>query len=326
MNALVSVIIPIYNPGRALRKCLASVVSQTYTDIEIILINDGSTDGSDSVCKEFASKDNRIIYINQENAGVSAARNKGIDVSTGEYICFVDSDDHVDSDYVQSMVDAVSKSPANIVIQGLKQIKDGQLLKTETFESGTFPVSSLTDKQFDRIFHYCGPYCKLFKTAIIKSRNIYFPVDLAYGEDAVFYHTYLGYCKNIELLSASFYNYAVANQGALSTRMLSPDKFWQNQSDRRGAYRNLKKAFGLSQELSESERTCKLTGIGGMLSSIFKSGASDTAVRHYLDTMAGDTNFCMSEITPNKPYHRIIFHLIKSNNKISRWILRQIYR
>lgn len=326
MNAFVSVIIPIYNPGRALRKCLASVVSQSYSDIEIILINDGSTDGSDSVCKEFASKDNRIIYINQENAGVSAARNKGIDVSTGEYLCFIDSDDYADPDYVQSMVDAVSKSHADIVIQGFKQVKGDHVLKTYTFENGTIPVSSLTDKQFDRIFHYCGPYCKLFKASVVKNKTIRFPIDMAYGEDAVFYHAYLGSCKNIELLSSTFYNYTVANQGALSTRTLSPDKFWQNQSNRRGAYRNLKEIFGLSQEPSESERACKLTGIGGMLSAIFKSGANDSAVRHYLDTMAGDTNFRLSEIRDTGIYHNFILHLIKSNNKLSRWILKQIYK
>lgn len=324
---MVSVIVPIYNPGpEALRRCLDSVIHQSYPSLEIILINDGSTDGSDSVCKEFASKDNRIIYINQENAGVSAARNKGIDVSTGEYLCFVDSDDYADPDYVQSMVDAVSEFHADIIIQGLKQIKDGQLLKTDAFESGTFPVSSLTDMQFDRIFYYCGPYCKLFKTSIVKSQNLYFPGDLTYGEDAVFYHAYLGSCKNIELLSSTFYNYTVANQGALSTRTLSPDKFWQNQSNRRGAYRNLKEIFGLSQEPSESERACKLTGIGGMLSAIFKSGANDSAVRHYLDTMAGDTNFRLSEIRDTGIYHNFILHLIKSNNRLSRWILKQIYK
>lgn len=326
MNTSVSVIIPVYNPGDALRKCLESLISQSYHDIEIIIVNDGSTDSSDSICAEFASKDNRIIYIRQKNAGVSAARNKGIDTATGEFLCFVDSDDYVESHYVQSMVDAVRKSHADIVIQGLKQIKENRVIKSDIFASGVFPVSILTDKQFDDIFYYCGPYCKLFRTAIVKSSGIYFPTDMAYGEDAVFYHSYLANCKLIELLSTPYYNYTIANQGALSTKTLSPYKFWQNQSKRRGAYRKLKKAFGLPTQLSETEQACKLTGIGGMLNSIFKSGADDDSVCRYLDMMVCDDDFGLSDIRPHGLRHILILHLIKSNSTFSRRILKRIYQ
>lgn len=322
----VSIIIPVYNPGEALRKCLESLVSQSYSDIEIIIVNDGSTDSSDSICTEFASKDSRIVYISQKNAGVSAARNKGIDTATGEFLCFVDSDDFVDSHYVRSMMDAVRKSHADIVIQGLKQIKESQVVKSDIFESGVFPVSTLTDKQFDDIFYYCGPYCKLFRTTIVKDCSIYFPTDMAYGEDAVFYHSYLANCKLIELLSSTHYNYTVANQGALSTKILSPDKFWQNQSKRRGAYLQLKNAFGLPTQLSDSEQACKLTGIGGMLNSIFKSGADDNSVCRYLDMMICDKDFCLSDTKPNGLRHKLILHLIKSNSTFSRRILKRIYQ
>lgn len=322
----VSVIIPIYNPGNALTRCLDSLMSQSYKDIEILLVDDGSTDGSDIVCKEFEIKDKRIKYLHQENAGVSAARNAGIDASTGEYLCFVDSDDYVEPDYVQSMVEAFEKSGADIVIQGLKQFKDELLIKTETFEDGVFYVSKLTSNQFDDIFYYCGPYCKLFKASVIKTNRIKFPVGLSYGEDAVFYHAYLANCNVIELISATFYNYTVANQGALSTKALAPDKFWQNQINRRSAYRNLKKKFGLPMVLSKKEQACKLAGISGMLSAIFKSGADDASARRYLDMMSRDEDFRLLETKLVRAYHRCTFRLIKWNNRLSRRILKTIFQ
>ena len=97
---MVSIIIPIYNPGDKLCVCLDSIKSQTYHDIEVLMVNDGSKDNSASICKEFAKEDERFVYIEQENAGVSMARNKGIVHSHGDYICFVDSDDSVEPCYV----------------------------------------------------------------------------------------------------------------------------------------------------------------------------------------------------------------------------------
>lgn len=326
MKPKVSVIIPIYNPGEALRKCVDSVLAQSYHDIEIILINDGSTDNSDILCRKFAAADKRITYIRQENAGVSAARNRGVEIAVGEYICFVDSDDYVDPDYVLSMIEAISKSEADIVIQGLKYIRNGVTEHKEIFGEGLFHVSALTDIQFDKIFSFCGPYCKLFKPDIIKRNKIYFPCELSFGEDAVFFHAYIENCRTVSLLSCTFYNYTVANPGALSTKALSPDKFWQNQSNRRGAYRRLKRTFGLIPRLSDFEQTCKLSGIGGMLVSIFKSDADDAAVCRYLDMMTGDNDFRMMDIKPSGLYHKCIFGLIKANNRLSRYILKMIFR
>lgn len=105
----VSIIIPIYNAENHLHKCIGSAISQTYSDIEIILVNDGSTDGSEKICRSYEDKDSRIRLINQANAGVSAARNAGLDVSSGDCIVFIDSDDHVESDYIDYLVDLMDK-------------------------------------------------------------------------------------------------------------------------------------------------------------------------------------------------------------------------
>ena len=96
MNSLISIIVPVYNVEKYLNECIDSIIAQTYSNIEIILVNDGSTDASGKICDEYAEKDGRIKVIHQVNAGLSAARNAGMAVATGEYLYFVDSDDYVD--------------------------------------------------------------------------------------------------------------------------------------------------------------------------------------------------------------------------------------
>ena len=98
---MISVIVPVYNVEEYLEECLESICKQTYTDIEVILVNDGSTDGSKEICERYCQKDSRFKLINQENQGQSAARNNGVIVSTGEYITFVDSDDVISTKYVE---------------------------------------------------------------------------------------------------------------------------------------------------------------------------------------------------------------------------------
>lgn len=112
----VSIIIPVYNMEHNLNKCLDSVIGQTYKDIEIIAINDGSTDNSLNILNDYAKKDSRIIVINQENGGISKARNAGLEISKGEYICFVDSDDYVEENMVSDLLNECITKQADIVV------------------------------------------------------------------------------------------------------------------------------------------------------------------------------------------------------------------
>ena len=114
-SPLISVIIPIYNPGVHLHKCLNSIIKQSYKNLEIILIDDGSTDGSSAVCDEFAQKDGRIICIHQENAGVSRARNEGLKIAKGEYIHFPDSDDYLELDTYEYLMNLMTKNQCEVV-------------------------------------------------------------------------------------------------------------------------------------------------------------------------------------------------------------------
>ena len=110
----VSIIIPIYNSENYLDKCIRSAVGQTYDDVEIILVNDGSTDRTEEICHKYEEEDPRIIFISQKNAGVSVARNTGLDASNGELIAFIDSDDYVESDYIEYLVDIMELNGSDI--------------------------------------------------------------------------------------------------------------------------------------------------------------------------------------------------------------------
>ena len=116
MNEKITVIVPVYNVEHYLDKCLDSLISQTYKNLEIIVINDGSTDNSGAICQEYARKDNRIIYIEKENGGQSEARNMGLDRMTGSYVTFVDSDDWVELDYVETLYKKITEYQADIAV------------------------------------------------------------------------------------------------------------------------------------------------------------------------------------------------------------------
>ncbi len=142
MNNLISVIVPVYNVEKYIRKCLESILNQTYTNLEIIIVNDGSTDQSLSICREFADRDSRIILIDKENGGLSSARNSGLDIATGDFIAFVDSDDYLDSCMYEKMIFRMESENLDLVECGVN-IDFGSYI--ESFMS--FPFSLLSGKE-----------------------------------------------------------------------------------------------------------------------------------------------------------------------------------
>ncbi len=163
---LVSVIITLYNKEPYIKDCILSALGQTYNNIEVVIIDDGSTDGSLAVCREVATHDDRIRIISQENRGVSFTRNRGISVSRGEYICFLDADDCFDRNYVESMVSACKNNDCAIstceVIRfydipssettGIASSKviEGRLMIKRMYQSGGMAVSMVGNKVFKR--------------------------------------------------------------------------------------------------------------------------------------------------------------------------------
>lgn len=211
-NPLISVIIPVYNAAPYLRRCLDSVRQQSYTNIEIIVVDDGSKDESGKICDEYAQSDSRIQIIHQENAGVSTARNKGLDEAKGNWICFVDSDDYVSNDYVKEMVNVSIET--DIVLMNC--------FLEKKFPVGTYCGKQIVDAYLSKdVAASSMPFCKLFKRDIILRNNIRFDENIHMGEDALFLLKYLQYCNTISLTECiGSYIYS-QTAGSLSSKYYS---------------------------------------------------------------------------------------------------------
>lgn len=188
-SVLVSIIIPVYNVERYIEECLNSVLSQTYENIEIIVVNDGSTDRSRDIIKKFADKDTRIIFVDNENKGVGASRNDGLKSAKGEYIFFVDSDDHIDSSLLETLLDSISDNDICIFNGTSFSDLSGEIISREYFaglnsEKLKDAIASNTYREF--LFYYIACYLKLYKTEFLRKKQIYFPEGL-YGEDVIFW-------------------------------------------------------------------------------------------------------------------------------------------
>ena len=185
----VSVIVPVYNVEKYLKRCVDSILAQSFADFELILVDDGSTDGSGLICDELAKTDNRITVQHNPNQGVSAARNNGIEAATGEWITFIDSDDYVLPDYLLSLYQGALESCADLVVTGIKHVFENAPDKVIVRE---WPAIVVQKENLDVLFekeilqYQKGPVIKLFKKDIIKKNDLCFNERLSRGEDALF--------------------------------------------------------------------------------------------------------------------------------------------
>lgn len=217
---MISIIIPVYNSATYLNQCIESIINQTYTDWECIIINDGSTDDSANICDIWSQTDSRIHVIHQSNQGVSASRNRGLKKSKGEYIVFVDSDDWVETNYLYDMISSMVENKTDIIVTGTNYIYKNQDVKVfKPFEKEIFRLSYENTSAFiENISLFYGPYSKLLKADIIKKYNITFPENYSLGEDLLFNFHYLSKINNIQYLSVANYNYRILNTGSLTSK------------------------------------------------------------------------------------------------------------
>ena len=160
MDDKITVIVPVYNVENYLRKCLDSIIAQTYKNLEIIVVNDGSTDASGEICKEFAEIDHRIIYIEQENAGLSAARNTGLENMSGDYVTFVDSDDWIEQDYVETLYKKIVEYQADIAVGNYYSFNESE---------GMFYFHILGDSYYEKVYDNVSIFENLYESQEMKS-------------------------------------------------------------------------------------------------------------------------------------------------------------
>ncbi len=225
----ISVIVPVYNVEKYLPRCINSIIAQTFTDFELILINDGSKDESLSICKSYSKNYDNIILLSQENSGVSVARNKGIEIAKGEYCCFIDSDDYLEPDYLSSMLEAINKYSSDLVCCGCwREISNNK------YEWIKVPSKDYIYNQREAIIKlfsqdsFCGwPWNKLYKTQIIRDNKLVFPEDIHFCEDEIFVLNYIIHCNHVVYLSRILYHYTV-NNTSVNLNMITQKEFNYN--------------------------------------------------------------------------------------------------
>lgn len=217
----VSIIMPVYNKAKYLETMVNCVLSQTYTNFELIIINDGSTDGSDLICNNL-NKDNRVKVIHIKNGGVSNARNKGLEIATGEYIQFLDADDYIEKNMLEDLVKIADKNKPDLIISGIKKIdKHNKLIENilPNFD-GMIEVPKMMEN-FGEIQRKTGIYGyisnKFIKRSIIRENNLKFNTGIWLAEDLDFYLELYKYISTVYFCQYSYYYYLIDAENSSTT-------------------------------------------------------------------------------------------------------------
>lgn len=227
-NPLISIIVPIYNSEKYLGDCIDSILKQTYENIQLCLVNDGSVDASLSICRDFEKKDVRIIVIDQKNSGVSVARNCGIKFATGDYITFIDSDDMIEKKFIQELVSELNCSGSDVAFSGYTLLfGEKKVNKSARIESGQYKFEDLQDKLIDdgtlSGMLFGSVWGALYKRQIILDYDVRFKDTIRLNEDGLFNLTYLKHANSISVLSSTGYLYRQYTKSKSSIRNIPFD-------------------------------------------------------------------------------------------------------
>lgn len=229
----VSIIIPVYNVESYLEQCVTSLVNQTYQNIEIILVDDGSKDKSGFICEKLAEKDCRITVIHKENAGLGFARNTGLDLASGEYVTFIDSDDFVEKDLIQNLMEGLKKFSADTCVGGYRRVSaSGKELYKEQYELRTYCGEQVYQEFFLRMLGSApdkhdsikmSVWNSLYSMDLIKKNNIrFFSERVMISEDVIFNSDYYKYAKCVSVINSVSYCYRIT-EGSV-TNKYKPDR------------------------------------------------------------------------------------------------------
>ena len=220
MKKLISVIIPVYNVEKYIDQCIDSLTNQTYKDLEIILIDDGSKDNSGKICDEYAKKDSRISVIHKQNEGVSAARNTGLELAKGEYVAFVDSDDFVDSNYILCMYNKMVEQDADMVFCKYTKVFDRRFVNVKEHLPKSIVVNMNDESFVDFLAHFLNfkenilgcCWRLLFKRKQLS--GLRFETNIRICEDLLFILGYIFSSKRIASIDEQLYFYRQINSSA----------------------------------------------------------------------------------------------------------------
>ena len=219
MNELTSVIVPIYNVEKYLDRCVESLVNQTYQNLEIILVEDGSPDRCPEICDEWVQKDSRIRVIHKPNGGVSSARNAGLEKAQGEWVFFVDADDLLPEDALGCMVQRQRETGADLVCGSFYNMRERNRSYNKTYPDKVIPRQDFANHLSFLINELAPTSCgKLFRAGIIKEHGLSFPMNIPWGEDAIFHYRYLSHVASVVTMSQCVYHYDMTREGSAMKR------------------------------------------------------------------------------------------------------------
>lgn len=220
-SIMLSIIVPVYNSDRTLDRCIESIISQSYCNFELILINDGSSDGSSVILSDFDKKDERIVVVNQQNMGVSAARNNGIKVARGELVVFIDSDDTIEPGYLQALAEDCHSNNADVIFTGYNLVTKNGLNKINNPGIGQINYIKSFELDIENLINnklFLSSWSKAYCLKIIKDNELYFDVNLKNGEDLVFNMDYFLHVNKYSSIDDCYYNYFLDNNESLSRK------------------------------------------------------------------------------------------------------------
>lgn len=225
----ISIIVPVFNVEEYLPRCIDSILAQTFTDFELILVDDGSPDDCGAICDEYAKKDNRIIVIHKENGGVSAARNDGLSIAKGEYVMFCDSDDYVSEFWCEKMYNAVLKNGINFAVCGyISCEQDGTPFGYPILYKKEEKITITSKKCFFDVYLknlLNSPCNKIFNTETLVKNKIIFDNKIHYNEDLLFVLKYIQCCDaKIAFINEALYSYRRGIDGSLTNKYV--DNLW----------------------------------------------------------------------------------------------------
>lgn len=217
MENKISVILPVYNAERYLNKSVDSILMQTERQLELILVDDGSNDKSGLICDSYAEQDRRVKVIHQKNSGVSAARNAGIKMATGEYIGFVDSDDWIDDDMFKCLYKQAKNNDADIVMcDAVTEYKNGKKRLDTITQLKDEKILNKKDFSPELLMEMAGSVWRcIYRTILIKKYNLYFNTMLKFSEDRVFNIYAMGYANKVVYKKKPYYHYLIQSDSAV---------------------------------------------------------------------------------------------------------------
>ena len=272
---LVSIILPVYNAQNHLARCVGSICAQTYRNLEIIILNDGSKDQSLPVCEEFRAKDSRILLVDKENSGVSDTRNLGLKRACGKYVQFVDSDDYLDPDFTEHLVTAAEENEADLVIAPYKmvipagaskpeqvlgkiqdelgvmsvarppEVREYGFLPAGVYDKDTFALR-LMDKPAS--YFYSVLWNKLYRRDILTGNDIQFVSEMRWAEDLVFNLRYIQYAERFVSIAQAGYSY-VQNPQSICHTQVNAATVVQNKLQVFRYYKDLYTRLGMYEEV-----------------------------------------------------------------------------